>query len=189
MGFRTSDIPALTGKASSKGGGQAGSKGKALESVIWHSQGNVVRLTRVEQAARVGRDADGDPITIRQRGPCDFFGAYVFAGRMLVLDAKECGNKCRFLAGRKYVPDHQFEQLVRYGEVGAVAGLVAHESRTGTLFWVDWRLLAKGHKSFVWSDLPAVGRMATGVSWVRVELASADAVTWRPAEPAGGNGQ
>jgi hypothetical protein len=159
-------------------------KGKFLEKLIAKSQVGV-RLTQVPQAARVvdPRKWKGhqpkpgetnDPFTIRQRGPCDFFGTIVGSGRAIILDAKEGGDQNRLELRESHLPDHQRTALIDHGRAGAVAGIIALSTLTNRLYWCDWRLLLteQSKRSLRWLDLAYIGPSIVAVNWGEVVKAS-----------------
>ena len=149
--------------------------GKRLEILILASQ-TCVRLTQVPQAARPMRDRSpggrgARPKFVAVNGPCDFFGCYVASGRSLILDAKECGEPHRLVTDGDHLAEHQRLELIRHGEAGAVAGLLALRTTDQELFWVPWRLLCRRRPSIPWAEASRVGSAKLAVDWLAVERA------------------
>jgi hypothetical protein len=155
-------------------------KGRFLEKLIARSQVGV-RLTQVPQAARVAWKSKPkgfaapstekpEPFTIRQRGPCDFFGTIVGSGRAIILDAKEGGEQHRLVLDGTHLADHQRQSLVDHGRAGAVSGVIALATLTQRLYWCDWRLLLteQSTRSLRWLDLAYIGPATTAVNWAEV---------------------
>jgi hypothetical protein len=112
--------------------------GKCFESVIIASQRDLLRLDRVEQAAK--RIGGGKMVPVR--GPVDFVGTVCGYGRAIVLDAKMCDLAGRYPVGnRDHLPEHQRFYLIRHGEAGAIAGVLIWATAVGRYFWLDWHAL------------------------------------------------
>lgn len=157
-------------------------RGKSFETVILASQRDVVRLERIEQAAkRIGKGR-----MIPLKSPCDFTGTVVGTGRAITFDAKVCDLANRFPCGnRDHVPAHQIEHLIRHGEAGAIAGLLIWATKRCRYFWMDWRFLSKS-PSLEWSHVAMVelGDDARTVDFHRVP-----GVASRPADEVKGGAE
>lgn len=138
-------------------------KGKPLESLIMASQGEVL-LTKVPQAARrIG----GDRI-VTTRSSCDFFGIHVPTKRMIIFDAKMSDNPNRLQTSADHLPDHQRQELIRYGESGAIAGLLCWRTDDDTLYWCRWQVSVKPQPSIPWEFMCCIGSPKFAIRWDRL---------------------
>jgi|GEM_PF-4410288 len=164
--MRLSDLPPNVRNRVRKDATRQRTNGKALERIVLTYPG--VPITQVPQAARVIRKG-GQAFTLRQRGPCDFFGC--INGRMLVFDAKESGLAHRLQTSDCHLPAHQRSELIRYGREGAIAGLLVMRTTDGALFWCDYRLLVMPGPSIAYEAMSALSRGGP-VNWFEVERVS-----------------
>lgn len=145
------------------------SRGRGCESLILASQ-TAVALVKVPSAVQF---IPGGKI-VKKKGPCDFVGLVRGTSRMVILDAKECDLRLRFPVGNKdHVPEHQREQLVHFGQLGALAGLLVESTAHGRLHWLPWRMLIDAPPSYPWEAIPEVGPASRLIDWARVFAADA----------------
>jgi hypothetical protein len=148
---------------------KAGGTGKRLETLVCTSH-NGVKLTQFcQEAKRIG----GGKL-IAKRGPCDFSGT-LDGGRHITFDAKEGSEKNLLETRESHLPEHQRYHLVAHGMAGAVSGVLALNTNTDRLHWLDWRRLIVRRPSFQWSDIPDVGDARLSIEWWRVVKAAAPA--------------
>jgi hypothetical protein len=137
---------------------------------------NAVALRKMEPSAvRIGGGK-----MVAKRGPCDFWGVVKSTpeckgscGRMIILDAKECGLQYRFPVGNdSHFPLHQRMELVAMGREGAVAGLLVHANHTdvGLVLWLPWQHLVERETSIEWADPRwlTIGESSDPIDWEKI---------------------
>ena len=64
-----------------------------------------------------------------------------------------------------FIPDSKAEQLLTYGEAGAVAGLLCEQTTTRQLYWCDWGNFRQRTPSICWTNMLAIGPSSHAVRW------------------------
>lgn len=145
--------------------------GKGLESLVLASQGDVV-LLKVPNGVQYLPGGK----TVPKAGPVDFVGLHLPTKRMVILDAKQCDLVHRFPVGNtSSVKPHQIAELIRFGEAGAVSGLLIESTRHRRLHWLPWQMLMRCPPSYPWASIPEIGPSTHAVQWDKVLAAAATA--------------
>lgn len=139
-------------------------RGRGLEQLVLNSQSRAtVLLTQVPQAAK--RIGGGKVVTVRSS--CDFFGIYAPTRQLIVFDCKTCALPHRLDTREAHLPEHQRLEILRYGEAGAIAGILAERSPYTELFWVPWQLLTTREPSIPWAAMVPIGSAKFAIQWQR----------------------
>lgn len=143
--------------------------GKSFEEMILASQSpSTVLLTKIPLSARRIRGRE----MVACRGPCDFLGMYVPTGRMVIFDAKSGKGDNRLETREAHFPLHQRAQIIRYGEAGAIAGLMAESSTNQMVYWCPWTMLIVPRPSIPWAEMICVGSSREVIDWRKIVEAS-----------------
>jgi len=99
-------------------------------------------ISKKEVATRMDRRT-GQMVYL-EKTSFDYSGA-IKGGRAIGLEAKETNGQTRLYVdpkGKSGLKVHQIEGLIRWGKLGAIAG-VAWCLDWDTVLWIDWRILEK----------------------------------------------
>lgn len=151
---------------------RTGHEGKGLELLILASQTDVL-LTKIPRGSRTipGGKSVSIPSSV------DFFGIHKPSGRMICFDAKQSKNPNRLETSTCKLAEHQRLEILRYGEAGAIAGLLCERSAASELFWCDWRQLQTRRPSIPWDEMTLMGSSRQSVQWIIVVFNSARRTT------------
>lgn len=124
-------------------------KGRSLELTVQASTGNLLELVKVPNGVRYKAGGGTFPVP----SPVDYLGLVRATGRAICFDAKKCALKKAFPIGnRDHFPAHQRDFLIRFGEAGAVSGLLVESEKLGRYLWMDWKIIreCEGKPSVPW---------------------------------------
>lgn len=140
-------------------------KGSHLEKLILASSGGDMLLEKIPSGSRW----IGPGKSVPTKSPVDFMGVWRPTMRCVVLDAKTCSlaGPSFPLGNADHFPEHQREQIVRFGKHGAVAGLLILRMKTDMLYWISWHTIdgPMGRASIAWDDMAWIGPAGKAISW------------------------
>lgn len=131
--------------------------GRALETTIIASQRNIVRLDKIPHGVRYL--PGGKKIAVKS--PVDFVGTVCATGRAIHFDAKMSAKPQGLYLDQ--IEKHQIAWLVRHGEAGAIAGVLAESTKVETagFYWIDWRNISRHigicSAAISWGDMRWIG--------------------------------
>lgn len=148
---------------------RSGREGKSLEILVANSQFGVKLHQNHISAIRT---ADGWK---ELASPVDFFGFVVSPHRVVLLDCKQSNDTARFITSTTTLKEHQRLQLIDWGQLGAVAGLIAESTATSGIYFVPWWMILDRRPSIPWEELPFIQpstRLIMASDWAKIVAAN-----------------
>ncbi len=128
--------------------------GKGLESLVLASLHGVV-LDKIPHGYR--HLPGPERRSVRVPTPFDFFGIHLASRRLIVLDCKEGREKHRLDTSPDHFTEFQRQNLMRYGEAGAISGLLCESIVKCAVYFLPWWRLSPRTPSMQWDDMEKIG--------------------------------